>query len=327
MKNLRFSPVRLLAASTIIATSLAMLMQASQTAEGPTYNSQGQLIVYRHSDGTSETYSYDSAGQVKTFTDRAGAVAYSSSSSSSDSTGTAVATANSKHKKHKPTPTPTPSASPLDATLSTTYTLNFGDTNISWVVCGSTQQTFGCYGSGGFGPFGKIGALLEGNPTTDTTAGTVTRDIYILDIASGSTSNGVTLYVYQKTDTISPSYDAVSTSLVTSISLPLTGGSSALASMAGNDAVLVAGTNQSPSAVEIQKGNFNIGQIGGFSPSINVAAITSDQYGYITITFGSFNNFNNGFIVLDPTGQETEFGGGADFMLNTNQAVLPSNLP
>lgn len=64
-------------------------------------------------------------------------------------------------------------------------------------------------------------------------------------------------------------------------------------------------------------------QIGGFSPPINAATIASDQYGYITITFGSFSG-DSGFVVLGPNGTEQEDGGGADFMLNTVQAVLPS---
>ena len=172
-----------------------------------------------------------------------------------------------------------------------------------------------------------MGALLEGNPTTNTNTNTVTRDIYVLDVASGTPANGVTLYVYQKNDVISPTYDAATTTLRATISLPIVGGNLAVASMAANDAVLVVGTNQSPQAVKIQKSNLAFALVGGFSPPINVVAITCDQYGYITITFGSVHTFPNGYYVLDRNGSVTQDGGGGNFMLNTLQAVLPGELP
>src|SRR5579862_4656807 len=77
----------------------------------------------------------------------------------------------------------------LDATLYTTYSINSADTSVSWVVCGSTQQTEGCYSAGSLSPFVKVGALMEGNPTTS--GNTVTRAIYVVD----SGSAGVVLYV------------------------------------------------------------------------------------------------------------------------------------
>jgi hypothetical protein len=215
---------------------------------------------------------------------------------------------------------------PPDATLFTTYGINATHTSVSWVVCGSTQQSTGCYDSGSLGPFGEVGALMEGNPSTNRTTNTVTRAIYVLDIASGSSLNGVTLYVYKKTDTVTSTFDTTTVTLSKTISLPLVGGSSALASMAANNKFLFIGTNKSPEAVEVQKGTFSITQIGGFSPPINVSAITADQYGYVTVQFGSFSTGENGFVVLGPDGGGREDGGGAAFMLNTVQAVLPSTL-
>jgi hypothetical protein len=85
-------------------------------------------------------------------------------------------------------------------------------------------------------------------------------------------------------------------------------------------------TNQSPNAVEIDKRTFNVTQVGGFSPPINVSAITADQYGYVTMSFGSFRSFDTAFILCDPRGNVVEDGGGSQFMLNTVQAVLPSTL-
>ncbi len=211
---------------------------------------------------------------------------------------------------------------PPDATLFTTYNINATHTSVNWLVCGSTQQSSGCYASGSLGPFGKVGALLEGNQSSNLTTNTVTRVIYVLDIATGSNLNGVTFYVYKKIDTITSTYDTVSVTLSKTVSLPLIGGSSALSSMAANNKYL-----QSPNGLEVQKVTFAITQIGGFSPPINVAAITADKYGYVTLTLGSFNGGENGFVVIGRDGFGREDGGGAQFMLNTVQAVLPSTLP
>lgn len=224
-------------------------------------------------------------------------------------------------------PAPAASGSPIDATLFTTYTIDSAHTNVSWLVCGSTQNTSGCYASGNLGPFGKVGALMEGNPKTDLSTNTVTRAIYVLDIASGSNLNEVELSVYTKTDTITPDFDTVSVTLSKTVSLPLVGGTSAGASMAANNKFLFIGTNRSPEGVELNKRTLSISQFGGFSPPINVSAITADQYGYVTATFGSFTGGESGFIVFGPDGSLQEDGGGADFMLNTVQAVLPSTLP
>ena len=43
-------------------------------------------------------------------------------------------------------------AAPIDSTLFTTYQ-NYGNNNITWVTCGSTKNTGGCYGSGSVGAF------------------------------------------------------------------------------------------------------------------------------------------------------------------------------
>jgi len=167
---------------------------------------------------------------------------------------------------------------------------------------------------------------MEGNPKTDLGTNTVTRAIYVLDIASGSNLNGVVLSVYTKTDTITPDFDTVTVTLSKTVSLPLVGGSSAAASMAANNKFLFIGTNRSPQGVELDKRTFSITRVGGFSPPINVSAITADKYGYVTMTFGKFNDIENGFVVFGPDGGFREDGGGADFMLNTVQAVLPSTL-
>lgn len=67
-------------------------------------------------------------------------------------------------------------------------------------------------------------------------------------------------------------------------------------------------------------------QIGGFSPPINVSSITADEYGFVTVTFGSFNATSNGFYVYGPDGSFQGDGGGASFTAGTAQAVRPPTL-
>ncbi len=215
----------------------------------------------------------------------------------------------------------TPAA--LDATLFTTYSINSGFQNVSLIVCGSTAESEGCYGSASLGPFGKAGALIESTPATK--ASTVTRFIYVVDSAVGGTA--VNLVVYKKTDTITSSSDTVSVTLFKTISLPLTGGTTAITSMAANPKFLFIGTDQGEQAVMVQKSNLAVTKVGVYIIGPNVTAITADQYGYVTVTQGDFTTFPNGFTVFGPTGAEQEDGGGADFMLSTTAGVTTANLP
>jgi len=216
---------------------------------------------------------------------------------------------------------------PIDATLYTTYSLN--GTTVLLSVCGSLPDSSGCYGGGDLGPFVLLGALIEGSPSVNQKTNTVTRYIYALDIAAGTNGNGVDLYVYKKTDAITSTFDTVTVSLFKTISLPLSGGSSASASMAANAKYLFIGTNQSTQAAIVKKSNFAITQSGSFEPPIPVTAITGDAYGYVTVAFGDFFGFDvdSGEIVYGPDGTAGQDGGGAVFMLNTVQAILPPTLP
>ena len=216
-----------------------------------------------------------------------------------------------------------PASQRIDGTLFTTYSRDTNDTTLGLTVCGSTQNTEGCYGSASLGPFGKIGAILESNPQTDLSTNTVTRSIYVVDSASGTSQNGVTLFVYTKTDAITPDFDTVTVTLSKTVALPLTGGLSARTSMAANTQFLFVGTSLTAQGVELNKRTLTPVLVGGFSPPINVSAITADQYGYVTITFGSFNGGESGFYLFGPDGSGQEDGGGADFTVGTTQAVLP----
>ena len=212
-----------------------------------------------------------------------------------------------------------------DATLFTTYTLSSNDQFLSWVVCGSTQQSEGCYSSGNLGPFGKAGALMESDPVI--AGNSVLRAIFVVDTASGSSGDGVKLFVYLKRDVVSPTYDTATVTLLGGLSLPLVGGPTAVCSMAANKGFLFIGTDLSPQAVKVELDNGSVTQLGGFVPPITVSAITADEYGYVTVTQGSFSSGTGGFSVFGPDGALREDGGGADFMLNTVTGVSTATLP
>jgi hypothetical protein len=200
-------------------------------------------------------------------------------------------------------------STPPDSTLYTTY---FGTpTSVSWSVCGSTEESEGCYGSGQLGPFLSASAILEGNPSVN--GDVVTRAIYILD--SGN-ENDVTLYVYKKTDTVTSSSDTISVTLAKTVSLAaLSGGTRAAGYMAANAKYLFIGTSESTQAVRVAKNNLAVTPLGGFSPPENVTSITVDQYGYVAVTQ------NGGFSLYGPNGDEQEDGGGTSFTVGTVQSV------
>ena len=73
-------------------------------------------------------------------------------------------------------------------------------------------------------------------------------------------------------------------------------------------------------AVEINKRTFSVTQL-GVSPPINIFAITANDYGYATLSFGSFDSSDTAFIVVGPDGSDVEDGVGSQFMLNTDQSI------
>jgi hypothetical protein len=216
-------------------------------------------------------------------------------------------------------------AAAIDSTLYTRYSFNFNGT-VEWVVCGSLPGSSGCYGSGPIGPFGKVGALLEGSPNINVAKNQVTKAVYVLDVASGAGANEVALYVYKETELISMGTMSMALSKV--VTLPLNGSSNAKAAMAANAKFIYIGTDENPMAVRVQKSNLAVTQVPGFSSPSFVSAITADKYGHVTVIWGSFSgNGPMGFYSFDATGAGIEDGGGEALLLNTTQAVLPSALP
>lgn len=213
-------------------------------------------------------------------------------------------------------------AAALDSTLFTTYNTQSPYTGVGFSVCGSLPQSEGCYGGGSMGPFGLIGAMIEGKPVQNLKKGTVTRYIYVLDVAYGSSGNGVALYVYKRVDTITASDDSIALTLTNTVSLPLVGGGGTVAYMAANSNSLFIGTSQNGIVALVKKSNFAITQYG--NSSLPLDSITADEYGYVTVEAGS-SQFPQ-FQVFSPKGQFGEDGGGTAFMLNTLQGTLPSTV-
>ncbi len=223
--------------------------------------------------------------------------------------------------------TPALCASNPDAGFLTTYSVRGTSSPVfvDWVVCGNFPDgAGGCFGAGGFGPLGALGALLESPPKT--VGHVVTRSVYVLDTASGNAANGVTLYVYKKSDTIVEPFPSTTYSLVKKLKLPLMGGINARASMAANTGFLYIGTNLSSQAVQIVKNKWTVTVEDPSSDPITVTSITANSYGYVTVTHGSSSG-DAGFKVYRPDGTLWEGGGGGSFILDTRNGFIPANLP
>lgn len=218
------------------------------------------------------------------------------------------------------------SATPPDLDLQTTYKVVAGQNTqyLSWIVCGRLPMTSGCFNFGQLGPFGAAGAMLEGLPATKGSV--VTRRIYVLDTESGVAGNGVTLYVYKKVDTITPSSDSITITKVAQLKLPLLGGANARASMAANAGYVYIGTNLDTHVVQFIKNKSSASVVGGSSSGDTVTAIAVNSYGYVTVTWGT-NSGSSGFSFFNPNGYIGDGGGGASFVLGTANAFIPSDLP
>src|SRR6266849_8583252 len=144
--------MKALLAALLIITSSLFGQNINATSDGPIYDRDGRMIAYKYADGTRDLYTYDSQWRMTSFTDRAGNVThFLSSSQGADNTMSESTTATS---------------APVDQTLYTRYDIYTGSPFVDYCVCGSTQQSSGCYSCGNLGPFGKVGALIEGNPST-----------------------------------------------------------------------------------------------------------------------------------------------------------------
>jgi hypothetical protein len=203
----------------------------------------------------------------------------------------------------------------VDAGLFTTYTNDNAKTTLYWVVCGTIPPGSGCYGSGQVGPFGEIGSIVEGSKLYNNAKGTITRHLYVIDKAYGGGHNGVALYDYKRVDTIVNGYDTTTMTLLKTVSLPLTGGSSAAVFMGANKGYLVIATNMATIPVVVAKSNYVVTPLNiiGQIPT----SITADNYGFVVVTSAM------GFFVIGPDGTLREDGGGSPFTVNMILGIQP----
>ncbi len=207
-----------------------------------------------------------------------------------------------------------------DSTLYTVYSA-IQPTQIQFSVCGSLPQTEGCYGGGMLGPFTNACSIVQSVPVA-INAVTVARYIYVLDSGSGGAS--VTLTAYKRTDVISQTFDTITLTEITTVPLPtLVGGTAVNCMLAQNPTGVYAGTSLSPAGVVVNKSTYAVTPM--FAYSGYITAITADSYGYVTVN--QTNEGTNVNTVFGPNGQFESDGGGAYFMINPIDGVVPANYP
>jgi hypothetical protein len=183
------------------------------------------------------------------------------------------------------------------------------------------------------GPFGRVGAIMEGKASES--GDVVTREVYIIDTASGSSADGVTLSIYKKTDTVTASYDTVEVSFVRSVTLPLKGGAHANCYVAGRNAYLYVATDKGPAAVQVNKGSLELTPIssGSIPPATRVLGISvttasaATTAGAVTIAFGGTTPGAASYVSYNAAGQQFEQGGGYNAYLNSEIGLSTFELP
>jgi hypothetical protein len=215
-------------------------------------------------------------------------------------------------------------AAAIDSTLYTYYSIGTDPTLIYLSVCGSLPDSEGCYGSASLGPFGQVGSMIEGSPKQNIKAGTVTRYLYVVDVAYGSGGDGVALYVYKKVDTITATSDSITVTLYKTVNLTsLTGGTTATAFLAANTNFLFIGTNQNGNVVRVTKTGLAVSIVTETSQVLS--SITANDYGYISLLWGPAQYAQ--FEIIGPNGEEESDGAPGSFVQSTIQGAVPPMLP
>ena len=184
---------------------------------------------------------------------------------------------------------------------------------VSFSVCGKLVNATGCFGAGVMSPpFEEACAVVEDPPVYKKNR--VSRLIYILD-KRYSNRDPMQLYIYRRDDTITANNDNVVVSYQANIFLGIGGGYNAQCHMANSANFIYAGTNKSKNAVQVDKANFTIVNVG----QANVTSITADDRGYVAVTSG------NGGSLFDfaPDGTEVEEGYAQEDFVGTTNAWIP----
>jgi hypothetical protein len=199
------------------------------------------------------------------------------------------------------------------STLFTTY--NFSPSEFTWLTCGSTSVSEGCYGSGTVSGFGNACAILSDGVTGISTK--FEQRIYVLD-KNATGKNDAVLHVLTRQVYVDGSgFAHTKFTKAKDVSLPLTGGNGVRCFASDNAAIIATGTSKSTEAAIVNKSSLVASSYGGFSPPADMIGITTDASGYITL------NFDGGFYLLGPDGSLQEDGGGNAYLIPLHNAITP----
>lgn len=203
-----------------------------------------------------------------------------------------------------------PAPGAIDSTLFAEFTLT--PTFVEFTVCGSLPQSEGCYTGGLMNPpFEQACAVLQGQAKTK--GDVMKRDIYVLDKRTSPTDPAL-LYVYERQDTITQTFDTVTVTLVATVNLGITGGSNSHCAMAADKNYVYVGTNANPNAIRVSKAD-NSTLAFGISNSGGVLSIVPDDRGYMVLNFsGGFIVTYKGYTIMD--------GGGSYDLVGLDSGVL-----
>jgi hypothetical protein len=166
------------------------------------------------------------------------------------------------------------------SSLFTSFENHPGAGFISWLTCGSTPTSSGCYGSGQLGGFGNACAMLSG------TGGA----LYVMDRqgldAKGNPTGATALLVYkQKIDETPDGVVSASIVLAGKFPLPVKGGARVKCFMAANAKDVVLGTDKDSRLVFFDKKTRDIRSEGG-EGAYPVQSITANEAGYVLVNLG-----------------------------------------
>jgi hypothetical protein len=186
-----------------------------------------------------------------------------------------------------------------DSGLYTYYYFNWGQW-VAFSVCGTFEDTYGCYGGQEMtNAMEQPCAVLEG--PVSYKGNTIQRDFYVLDKRTTEGAEAQ-LYVFHRTDTIIGDSYVVTASYTKTVALGFPGGVSATCSLAGNKPFIYVATNHTQQAAQVDRKSFSVTAVGGGStPAQYVDAISSDDRGYIAIR--SSNSQFGGTVFFDPNGK------------------------
>jgi hypothetical protein len=209
----------------------------------------------------------------------------------------------------------------VDAAFFTIYDFDLDYKTISFSLCDTNPGGVGCSNAQSLGPFGRVGSMVEGYPTT--VGNVVTRNLYVVDVAAGSTGFEVHLSVYKKADTISEAGGTSTIKLTKTVTLPLLGGATAVSFMAADRDYVFVGTDQEGMAVKVHKNSLAITIVSVFGTG-KVFSITADDYGYVSVKAVQTDWKHIASWQFNPSGELVDTGGSSVLLNSTTGYSTPT---